>query len=69
MARGSRRPSLFRGGMGVGQEGLSDVVTQLQAPMPTDAIVQAVRGRPDMAAQVYSASLMVSERAGGFHGA
>ena len=46
---------------GVGQEGLSYVVTQLQTPMSTDAIVQAVRGRPDMAAQVYSASLMAIE--------
>ena len=47
--------------MGVGQEGLSDIVTQLQAPMPTDAIVQAVRGRSDMAAQVHAASKLAIE--------
>lgn len=46
---------------GVGPEGLSYVVTQLQTPISTDAIVQAVHGRPDMAAQVYSASLMAIE--------
>ena len=46
---------------GVGPEGLSYVITQLQTPMSTDAIVQAVRGQPDMAAQVYSASLMAIE--------
>ena len=43
---------------GLGSEGSSFIISQLQAPMATNDIVQAVRGRPDMAAQVYSASLM-----------
>lgn len=46
---------------GVGQEGMNYVIGQLQSPMATDAIVAAVRGRPELAAQVYSASLMAVE--------
>lgn len=46
---------------GIGQEGINYIIAQLQAPMATAAIVQAVRGRPEMAAQVYSASLMAIE--------
>ena len=43
---------------GVGQEGVNYVISKLQSPMETAKIVSAVKGRPDLAAQVYSASLM-----------
>ena len=46
---------------GLGREASSFIISQLKAPMATNEIVQAVRGRPDMAAQVYSASLMAIE--------
>lgn len=46
---------------GIDQEGMNYVIGQLQSPMTTDAIVAAVRGRPDLAAQVYSVSLMAIE--------
>lgn len=43
---------------GIGQEGVNYVIQKLQGPMETAKIVAAVKGRPDLAAQVYSASLM-----------
>ena len=43
---------------GTGQEGVNYVIQKLQGPMETAKIVSAVRGRPELAAQVYSASLM-----------
>ena len=43
---------------GIGQEGMNYVIQKLQGPMETAKIVAAVKGRPDLAAQVYSASLM-----------
>ena len=43
---------------GVGQDGVNYVLQKLQGPMETAKIVSATRGRPDLAAQVYSASLM-----------
>ena len=43
---------------GIGQEGVNYVIQKLQGPMETAKIVSAVNGRPDLAAQVYSASLM-----------
>ena len=43
---------------GVGQEGMNYVISKLQGPMETAKIVSAVKGRPELAAQVYSASLM-----------
>ena len=46
---------------GIDQEGMSYVIGQLQSPMTTDAIVAGVQGRPDLAAQVYSVSLMAIE--------
>ena len=46
---------------GVGQEGMNYIISKLQAPMATDKIVAAVRGRPELAAQIYSASLMAIE--------
>lgn len=46
---------------GAGQEGLNYVIKKLQGPMETAKIVAAVKGRPDLAAQVYSASLMTIE--------
>ena len=43
---------------GIGQEGVNYVIKKLQGPMETSKIVAAVKGRPELAAQVYSASLM-----------
>lgn len=43
---------------GIGQDGVNYVIQKLQEPMETAKIVAAVRGRPELAAQVYSASLM-----------
>ena len=43
---------------GIGQEGMNYVISKLQGPMETAKIVSAVKCRPDLAAQVYSASLM-----------
>lgn len=43
---------------GVGQDGVNYVLQKLQGPMETAKIVSATQGRPDLAAQVYSASLM-----------
>ena len=43
---------------GLGQDGLNYVIQKLQGPMETAKIVAAVKGRPELAAQVYSASLM-----------
>lgn len=46
---------------GLGQEGMNYVIKKLQGPMETAKIVAAVKGRPELAAQVYSASLMAIE--------
>ena len=46
---------------GIDQSGMNYVIGQLQSPMATDAVVAAVQGRPDLAAQVYSVSLMAIE--------
>lgn len=46
---------------GIGQEGMNYVIGKLQGPMETAKIVSAVKGRPELAAQVYSASLMAIE--------
>lgn len=46
---------------GIGQEGMNYVIQKLQGPMETERIVAAVQGRPELAAQVYSASLMAIE--------
>ena len=43
---------------GIGQEGMNYIIAQLQAPMATDKIIAATRGKPELAAEVYSASLM-----------
>ncbi len=43
---------------GLGQEGMNYVIQKLQGPMETAKILSAVNGRPELAAQVYSASLM-----------
>ena len=43
---------------GLGQEGMNYVIKKLQGPMETAKILAAVKGRPEFAAQVYSASLM-----------
>ena len=46
---------------GLGQEGMNFIISKLQAPMATDKLVAATRGRPELAAQIYSASLMAIE--------
>ena len=46
---------------GIGQEGMNYIISRLQAPMSTDRLVTAARGRPELAAQIYSASLMAIE--------
>ena len=46
---------------GIGQEGMNYVIQKLQGPMETERIVAAVQGRLELAAQVYSASLMAIE--------
>ena len=46
---------------GIGQEGVNYVIQKLQGPMETAKIIAAVNGRPELAAQVYSASLMAIE--------
>ena len=43
---------------GAGQEGVNCIISKLQSPMETDKILRAVRGRPELAAEVYAASLM-----------
>ena len=43
---------------GIGQEGMNYVIQKLQGPMETAKIVAAAKNRPELAAQVYSASLM-----------
>ena len=43
---------------GLGQEGMNYVIKKLQGPMETAKIIAAAKGRPEFAAQVYSASLM-----------
>ncbi|MBQ3377394.1 MAG: DUF533 domain-containing protein [Synergistaceae bacterium] len=43
---------------GIGQEGMNYLISKLQSPMETNKILAAVKGRPELAAQVYSASLM-----------
>lgn len=37
------------------------VLTQMQKPMETEDLITAVKGRPELAAQVYAASLMAIE--------
>ena len=46
---------------GIGQEGMNYVISKLQGPMETAKSVSAVKGRPELAVQVYSASLMAIE--------
>ena len=46
---------------GLGQEGMDYVIKKLQGPMESNKIIAAVKGRPELAAQVYSASLMAIE--------
>ena len=43
---------------GAGQDAMNYIIKKLQGPMETAKIVAAVKGRPELAAQVYSASLM-----------
>ena len=43
---------------GLGQEGVNYVLNKLQAPMETNKLIAAAKNRPELAVQIYSASLM-----------
>ena len=43
---------------GLSSDGMNYVIQKLQGPMETAKILAAVKGRPELAAEVYSASLM-----------
>ena len=43
---------------GLGQEGVNYVLQKLQSPMETSRLVTAGKNRPELAAQIYSASLL-----------
>ncbi len=43
---------------GLGQEGVNYVMSKIQAPMETNRLIAAGKSRPDLAVQIYSASLM-----------
>jgi uncharacterized membrane protein YebE (DUF533 family) len=47
--------------IGVGNEEREYVITELKKPMETDALVNAASGRPQLAAQLYAASLLAIE--------
>ena len=46
---------------GVEAEGQRHLMTQLQQPMETEKLIAAAKGQPDLAAQVYAASLLAIE--------
>lgn len=46
---------------GIDEEGRNYLMTQLQQPMETEALVAAAQGRPELAAQIYAASLLAIE--------
>ena len=46
---------------GLGQEAMNYVIQKLQGPMETNKLIAAAKGRPELAAQIYSASLMAIE--------
>jgi uncharacterized membrane protein YebE (DUF533 family) len=46
---------------GMGQEAQQYVMTEMQKPIDTPALVAAVKGQPALAAQVYAASLLAIE--------
>ena len=47
--------------MGADEEALNYVRTEMQAPMRTDHLIAAVGGQPEIAAEIYAASLMAIE--------
>ena len=47
--------------IGIEEEGKKYLMTQLQQPMETDTLIAAAQGQPDLAAQMYAASLMAIE--------
>jgi len=47
--------------IGVEEEGKKYLMMQLQQPMETDTLIAAAQGQPDLAAQMYAASLMAIE--------
>lgn len=47
--------------IGVGEEGRRYLLTQLQQPMETETLIAAAKGQPELAAQMYAASLLAIE--------
>lgn len=47
--------------MGADAEQQRFVMTQMQQPLDTESLVAATRGRPELGAQIYSASLLAIE--------
>ena len=47
--------------IGVDAEGRRYLMTQLQQPMETEKLIAAAKGQPDLAAQIYAASLLAIE--------
>jgi len=47
--------------IGVDAEGQRYLMTQLQQPMETEKLIAAAKGQPDLAAQIYAASLLAIE--------
>jgi uncharacterized membrane protein YebE (DUF533 family) len=46
---------------GVDAEGRRHLMTQLQQPMETEKLIAAAKDQPDLAAQIYAASLLAIE--------
>lgn len=49
------------GGIGADADDQRYVLTQMQKPMETDKLISAAAGRPELAAQIYAASLVAVE--------
>ncbi len=49
------------GEMGASQEAQAFVLTEMQKPMETDALIAAAAGHPELAGQLYAASLLAIE--------
>jgi len=47
--------------IGIDEEGRDYLRTQLQQPMETEALIAAAQGQPELAAQIYAASLLAIE--------
>jgi uncharacterized membrane protein YebE (DUF533 family) len=52
---------LSQAGQGADEEDQRYVLTQMQKPLETEKLVYAAKGQPELAAQIYAASLMAIE--------